>query len=87
MKVFTFVLRFSCQTDLVDQNLLNFLPTGEHSDVYKVLSTHPTDSESLGTDFLKSECTFIFHQCLLFIFKHSDTQYKKSWKTLIYNQT
>lgn len=43
------------QTDLVDQNLLNFLPVGEHSDVYKALSTHPTDPESLGTDFLKSQ--------------------------------
>lgn len=58
--VFTYVLRFSCQTDLVDQNLLNFLPTGEHSDVYKALSTHPTDSESLNTDFLKSELLLLF---------------------------
>lgn len=43
------------QTDLVDQNMLNFLPIGEHSDVYKALSTHPTDPESLSTDFLKSQ--------------------------------
>lgn len=43
------------QTDLVDQNLLNFLPIGEHSDVYKALSTHPTDPESLSTDFMKSQ--------------------------------
>ncbi|XP_068607104.1 clock circadian regulator b [Brachionichthys hirsutus] len=42
-------------TDLVDQNLLNFLPVGEHSDVYKALSTHPTDPESLNTDFLKTK--------------------------------
>ncbi|XP_068177335.1 clock circadian regulator b isoform X2 [Antennarius striatus] len=42
-------------TDLVDQNLLNFLPVGEHSDVYKALSTHPTDPESLSTDFLKTK--------------------------------
>ncbi|KAM8888416.1 circadian locomoter output cycles protein kaput isoform 3-T5 [Synchiropus picturatus] len=27
-------------SDLVDQNLQNFLPTGEHSDVYKALSSH-----------------------------------------------
>uniref|UniRef100_A0A674NQ18 Clock circadian regulator b n=1 Tax=Takifugu rubripes TaxID=31033 RepID=A0A674NQ18_TAKRU len=33
-------------TDLVDQNLLNFLPIGEHSDVYKALSTHPSDPET-----------------------------------------
>lgn len=44
-----------CQTDLVDQNLLNFLPIGEHSDVYKALSTHPSDPESLNTDFMKSK--------------------------------
>lgn len=43
------------QTDLVDQNLLNFLPIGEHSDVYKALSTHPSDPESLNTDFMKSK--------------------------------
>uniref|UniRef100_A0A7N8XG16 Circadian locomoter output cycles protein kaput n=1 Tax=Mastacembelus armatus TaxID=205130 RepID=A0A7N8XG16_9TELE len=41
--------------DLVDQNLLNFLPVGEHSDVYKALSTHPTDPESLTSDYLKSK--------------------------------
>uniref|UniRef100_A0AAQ5YVP7 Circadian locomoter output cycles protein kaput n=1 Tax=Amphiprion ocellaris TaxID=80972 RepID=A0AAQ5YVP7_AMPOC len=41
--------------DLVDQNLLNFLPVGEHSDVYKALSTHPTDSDSLSTDYLKTK--------------------------------
>uniref|UniRef100_A0A4W6G818 Circadian locomoter output cycles protein kaput n=1 Tax=Lates calcarifer TaxID=8187 RepID=A0A4W6G818_LATCA len=41
--------------DLVDQNLLNFLPVGEHSDVYKALSTHPTDPESLGSDYLKTK--------------------------------
>uniref|UniRef100_A0A8C5D275 Circadian locomoter output cycles protein kaput n=1 Tax=Gouania willdenowi TaxID=441366 RepID=A0A8C5D275_GOUWI len=41
--------------DLVDQNMLNFLPVGEHSDVYKALSTHPTDPESLNTDYLKTK--------------------------------
>lgn len=55
------------QTDLVDQNLLNFLPIGEHSDVYKALSTHPSDPESLNTDFMKSKsclCWFwISKQC------------------------
>lgn len=43
------------QADLVDQNLLNFLPIGEHSEVYKALSTHPTDPESLSTDYMKSQ--------------------------------
>lgn len=41
--------------DLVDQNLLNFLPIGEHSEVYKALSTHPADPESLSSDYLKSK--------------------------------
>lgn len=48
--------------DLVDQNLLNFLPLGEHSDVYKALSTHPTDTESLNTDYLKSQWLVLFTQ-------------------------
>uniref|UniRef100_A0A669AVH1 Circadian locomoter output cycles protein kaput n=1 Tax=Oreochromis niloticus TaxID=8128 RepID=A0A669AVH1_ORENI len=41
--------------DLVDQNLLNFLPVGEHSEVYKALSTHPSELENLSTDYLKSK--------------------------------
>lgn len=51
-----------CQTDLVDQNLLNFLPIGEHSDVYKALSTHPNDPESLNTDFMKSKTFILTHR-------------------------
>lgn len=43
------------QADLVDQNLLNFLPVGEHSEVYKALSTHPSELENLSTDYLKCE--------------------------------
>ncbi|TSN30196.1 Circadian locomoter output cycles protein kaput [Bagarius yarrelli] len=41
-------------SDLVDQNLLNFLPLGEHSEVYKALSTHILDGESLTPDYLKT---------------------------------
>lgn len=41
------------QSDLVDQNLLNFLPLGEHSEVYKALSTHILEGESLTPDYLK----------------------------------
>uniref|UniRef100_A0A096M7I8 Circadian locomoter output cycles protein kaput n=1 Tax=Poecilia formosa TaxID=48698 RepID=A0A096M7I8_POEFO len=41
--------------DFVDQNLLNFLPVGEHSEVYKVLSTHPTELESLSSDYMKTK--------------------------------
>nr|XP_057929349.1 circadian locomoter output cycles protein kaput [Doryrhamphus excisus] len=42
-------------SDLVDQNLLNFLPRGEHSDVYKVLSSHFTDEETLMPEYLKNK--------------------------------
>ncbi|CAB1327116.1 unnamed protein product [Coregonus sp. 'balchen'] len=42
-------------SDLQDQNLLNFLPLNEHSEVYKALSTHPSDSESLGPEYLKTK--------------------------------
>ncbi|XP_016425989.1 circadian locomoter output cycles protein kaput-like isoform X2 [Sinocyclocheilus rhinocerous] len=41
-------------SDLVDQNLLNFLPVGEHEEVYKALSSHP-DIENLNSDYLKSK--------------------------------
>lgn len=43
------------QSDLVDQNLLNFLPMGEHSDVYKALSSHIMEGETLTPEYLKSE--------------------------------
>ncbi|XP_051557827.1 circadian locomoter output cycles protein kaput-like isoform X2 [Myxocyprinus asiaticus] len=39
-------------SDMVDQNLLNFLPMGEHVEVYKALSSHP-DTENLSSDYLK----------------------------------
>ncbi|XP_016526265.1 circadian locomoter output cycles protein kaput isoform X6 [Poecilia formosa] len=42
-------------SDLVDQNLLNFLPSGEHSDVYKALSSHVTEGESLTPEYLKTK--------------------------------
>lgn len=51
----SFLCMFLLQADLVDQNLLNFLPIGEHSEVYKALSTHPTDQEGLSSDYLKSQ--------------------------------
>ncbi|XP_041947419.1 clock circadian regulator b isoform X9 [Alosa sapidissima] len=41
-------------SDLVDQNLLNFLPEGEHSEVYKALSSHP-EGDSLSPDYLKTK--------------------------------
>ncbi|KAK3523202.1 hypothetical protein QTP86_021761 [Hemibagrus guttatus] len=41
-------------SDLVDQNLLNFLPVGEHTDVYKALSSHP-EGENLSPEYLKTK--------------------------------
>lgn len=41
-------------SDLVDQNLLNFLPVAEHAEVYKALSSHP-DVETLCSDYLKAK--------------------------------
>ncbi|KAJ4942837.1 hypothetical protein JOQ06_005349 [Pogonophryne albipinna] len=41
-------------SDLVDQNLLNFLPMGEHSDVYKALSSHIMEGEALTPEYLKT---------------------------------
>uniref|UniRef100_A0A6Q2X6B6 Circadian locomoter output cycles protein kaput n=1 Tax=Esox lucius TaxID=8010 RepID=A0A6Q2X6B6_ESOLU len=42
-------------SDLLDQNLLNFLPQNEHSNVYKALSTHPPDPDSLRPECLKTK--------------------------------
>ncbi|KAK7889601.1 hypothetical protein WMY93_025161 [Mugilogobius chulae] len=43
-------------SDLVDQNLLNFLPAGEYSEVYKALSSHIMEGETLLTpEYMKSK--------------------------------
>ncbi|RVE73795.1 hypothetical protein OJAV_G00035010 [Oryzias javanicus] len=42
-------------SDLVDQNLLNFLPVGEQSDVFKALTSHGTDDQIPTPDCLKSK--------------------------------
>uniref|UniRef100_A0A4W5PFG4 Circadian locomoter output cycles protein kaput n=1 Tax=Hucho hucho TaxID=62062 RepID=A0A4W5PFG4_9TELE len=42
-------------SDLVDQNLLNFLPLVEHSDVYKALSSHILEGEALTPEDLKTK--------------------------------
>uniref|UniRef100_A0A669BU87 Circadian locomoter output cycles protein kaput n=1 Tax=Oreochromis niloticus TaxID=8128 RepID=A0A669BU87_ORENI len=42
-------------SDLVDQNLLNFLPVGEHSEVYKALSSHVMEGETLTPEYLKTK--------------------------------
>ncbi len=49
------------QSDLVDQNLLNFLPNGEHSDVYKALSSHIMEGETLTPEYLKSNLIFLLY--------------------------
>lgn len=50
------------QSDLVDQNLLNFLPAGEHSEVYKALSSHIMEGETLSPEYLKSMSAFKTNQ-------------------------
>ncbi|XP_067386738.1 circadian locomoter output cycles protein kaput isoform X4 [Emydura macquarii macquarii] len=42
-------------SDLVDQSIFNFIPEGEHSEVYKILSTHLLESDSLTQEYLKSK--------------------------------
>nr|XP_032638408.1 circadian locomoter output cycles protein kaput isoform X2 [Chelonoidis abingdonii] len=43
------------ESDLVDQSVFNFIPEGEHSEVYKILSTHLLESDSLTQEYLKSK--------------------------------
>ncbi|XP_025020611.1 circadian locomoter output cycles protein kaput isoform X2 [Python bivittatus] len=43
------------ESDLVDQSIFNFVPEGEHSEVYKILSTHLLESDSLTPEYLKSK--------------------------------
>jgi circadian locomoter output cycle kaput protein len=52
MKLFYF-LKFLFQSDLVDQSIFNFIPEGEHSEVYKILSTHLLESDSVTPEYLK----------------------------------
>ncbi|XP_075051962.1 circadian locomoter output cycles protein kaput isoform X2 [Mixophyes fleayi] len=42
-------------SDLVDQSIFNFVPEGEHSEIYKILSTRMLESGSLGSDYLKTK--------------------------------
>lgn len=43
------------QSDMVDQNILNFLPEREHGEVYKLLSSHMLMNDPIAADFLDSE--------------------------------
>lgn len=51
---------FSLQCDVLDQNLLNFLPEQEHSEIYKMLSSCMLMTDSASSDYLKSKFYFIF---------------------------
>ncbi|KFP23832.1 Circadian locomoter output cycles protein kaput, partial [Colius striatus] len=42
-------------SDLVDQSVFNFIPEGEHSEMYKILSSHLLESDSLTPEYLKSK--------------------------------
>ncbi|XP_056141360.1 neuronal PAS domain-containing protein 2 [Lampris incognitus] len=42
-------------SDMVDQNILNFLPEREHGEVYKLLSSHMLMTDPITADFLESE--------------------------------
>ncbi|XP_040190754.1 circadian locomoter output cycles protein kaput isoform X4 [Rana temporaria] len=42
-------------SDLVDQSIFNFVPEGEHSEIYKILSTRTLEGGPLGSDYLKTK--------------------------------
>ncbi|XP_068124371.1 neuronal PAS domain-containing protein 2 isoform X2 [Hyperolius riggenbachi] len=42
-------------SDIMDQNLLNFLPEQEHSDIYKILSSHMLVTDSAALSYLGSD--------------------------------
>ncbi|GAA6096652.1 neuronal PAS domain-containing protein 2 isoform X1 [Tachysurus ichikawai] len=42
-------------SDMVDQNILNFLPEREHAEVYKLLSAHLLMSDPISTDYLEGK--------------------------------
>ncbi|XP_058390440.1 neuronal PAS domain-containing protein 2 [Diceros bicornis minor] len=52
-------------SDVMDQNLLNFLPEQEHSEVYKMLSSHMLVTESPSPEYLKSDNDLEFYCHLL----------------------
>lgn len=55
----TFSLYFLLQSDVMDQNLLNFLPEQEHSEVYKILSSHMLVTDSPSPEFLKCKSALL----------------------------
>lgn len=75
-------LSFLHQSDMVDQNILNFLPEREHGEVYKLLSSHMLMTDPIAADFLDSEypaeralCT---HCVWVIVLKHSGSKKVKA---------
>ncbi|NWT62561.1 NPAS2 protein, partial [Erythrocercus mccallii] len=56
---------FSLQCDVLDQNLLNFLPEQEHSEIYKMLSSCMLMTDSASSDYLKTDNELEFYCHLL----------------------
>ncbi|KAM9440532.1 neuronal PAS domain-containing protein 2 isoform 1-T4 [Clarias gariepinus] len=52
-------------SDMVDQNILNFLPEREHAEVYKLLSANLLMSDSITTDYLEGNETHVEFCCHL----------------------
>lgn len=52
-------------SDVMDQNLLNFLPEQEHSEVYKMLSSHMLMTDSPSPEYFKSDNDLEFYCHLL----------------------
>ncbi|MXQ90143.1 hypothetical protein E5288_WYG017360 [Bos mutus] len=52
-------------SDVMDQNLLNFLPEQEHSEVYKMLSSHMLVTDAPSPEYLKSDNDLEFYCHLL----------------------
>uniref|UniRef100_A0A673N805 Neuronal PAS domain-containing protein 2-like n=1 Tax=Sinocyclocheilus rhinocerous TaxID=307959 RepID=A0A673N805_9TELE len=52
-------------SDMVDQNILNFLPEREHGEVYKLLSSHMLLTEPSAVDLLNSNETHVEFCCHL----------------------
>ncbi|XP_045060685.2 LOW QUALITY PROTEIN: neuronal PAS domain-containing protein 2 [Desmodus rotundus] len=52
-------------SDVMDQNLLNFIPEQEHSEVYKMLSSHVLVTDSPSPGYLKSDNDLEFYCHLL----------------------
>ncbi|KAB5522753.1 hypothetical protein PHYPO_G00163050 [Pangasianodon hypophthalmus] len=52
-------------SDMVDQNILNFLPEREHAEVYKLLSAHLLMSDPISTDYQEGNETHVEFCCHL----------------------